>query len=303
VRFYSSAAEAERAGFRACLRCKPKNAHGTLAERAVGIAKALLDAAAEGQEGKTDLRSLAKHGGVSPFHLQRHFKRIVGLTPKAYLTKQRSILLRKNLRKGNSVLRATYESGFNSPSRAYAAAAKELGMSPSTYRKQGDGVEIAYWISATPLGRVLVGMTSRGVCAVMIGQSERDVLDQLRKEFPRAAIRKGGENQNKIVGDVVALIAKQKSKDIPLDVMGTPFQWKVWDALRKIPAGETRTYAEVARSIGRPNSARAVGRACATNRAAIVIPCHRVIRADGVIGEYRWGSRLKERLLKQETRE
>lgn len=176
-------------------------------------------------------------------------------------------------------------------------------MSPSSYRKQGEGVEISYWISATPLGQVLVGMTARGVCAVMIGQSGRDVVDQLRREFPKAAIQKGGESKNKIVADVVAMIAKQRVANIPLDVMGTPFQWKVWEALRKIPAGETRTYGEVARSIGRPNSARAVGRACATNRAAIVIPCHRVVRGDGIIGEYRWGASLKKKLLQKEAAE
>lgn len=195
VRFYSSVAEAEQAGFRACLRCRPKSTHATLAERAVTAAKLILDSAGDGAEG-TDLRSLAARTGISPFHLQRHFKRIVGMSPKAYLTKKRTTKLRKHLRTAVSVLRATYESGFNSPSRAYAAAGRELGMAPSVYRKQGEGVEILYWISATSLGRVIVGATSRGVCAVMIGKSERELVDQLRNEFPRATLKKGGSKEN-----------------------------------------------------------------------------------------------------------
>jgi AraC family transcriptional regulator of adaptative response/methylated-DNA-[protein]-cysteine methyltransferase len=299
VRFYSSAVDAEKAGFRACLRCRPKNRHATRAERAVAVAKSILDSAGDGVEG-TDLKTLAQKTGISPFHLQRHFKRIVGMTPKAYLTKKRSTELRKNLRKGVSVLRATYDAGFNSPSRAYAAAESELGMSPSIYRKHGEGVEIAYWISPSAFGRLIVATTKRGVCAVMLGTSDSELLDQLRSEFPRAIIRRGAD-RNKTVSDVIALVEKGASKDIALDIMGTPFQWKVWDALRKIPSGQTRTYGEVARAIGSPNSARAVGRACATNRAAIVIPCHRVVRGDGVIGEYRWGSGLKKRLLKHEA--
>lgn len=303
VRFYSSGAEAEKAGFRACLRCRPKGRHATLAQKAVELVKAVLDSSVEGQLGESaiDLKSLAASAGVSPFHLQRNFKRIVGLTPKAYLAKKRSTLLRTNLKKGGSVLRATYESGFNSPSRAYAAAGRELGMSPSRYRKDGAGVEISYWISRTSFGRVIVGATGRGVCAVMIGESDSGLVAQLRSEFPKATIRKGGLDASKFVTAVIRLIESRGSREIPLDLVGTPFQWKVWDALRKIPSGETRTYGEVARSIGKPKSARAVGRACATNRAAVVIPCHRVVRGDGGTGEYRWGAGLKQRLLRHEA--
>lgn len=302
VHFYRSSVDAEKAGYRACLRCRPKTRHGTLAEKAVEKVRSLLDSAAEAGTGDraTDLKSLAAFAGVSPFHLQRHFKRIVGLTPKGYLAKKRSTLLRTNLKKGGSVLRATYESGFNSPSRAYAAANKELGMSPSHYRKDGAGVEISYWISRTSFGRVIVAATGRGICGVMIGSSDSELIEQLRSEFPKATLRQGGARESRIVSGVVQLIEQGESNQIRLDIAGTPFQWKVWEALRKIPSGETRTYGEIARLIGKPRAARAVGRACATNRAAVVIPCHRVVRGDGKPGEYRWGSGLKARLLRHE---
>jgi AraC family transcriptional regulator, regulatory protein of adaptative response / methylated-DNA-[protein]-cysteine methyltransferase len=302
VRFYSSTREAERAGYRACLRCRPDSVHGTAAEKAVEMTKAFLDSAASGADAaNTDLKSLAARAGVSPFHLQRHFKRIVGLTPKGYLTKKRSTLLRSNLKKGGSVLRAVYESGFNSPSQAYAAAGKEIGMSPSAYRKQGSGIEISYWISKTSFGRMIVGATARGVCAVLIGDSDTALVAALRSEFPKATLRAGSEGGNRTVAAVTRLVESGHQENIPLDVGGTPFQWKVWEALRRIPSGETRTYAEIARSIGKPNAARAVGRACASNRAAILIPCHRVVRGDGVPGEYRWGSTLKHKLLRHEA--
>lgn len=300
VQFYSSAASAEKAGYRACLRCTPKSTDATRIEKAVARAKSILDATSETSR-SVDLRSLASAVGVSPFHLQRHFKRILALTPKAYLTKKRSTLLRANLRKEENVLRASYESGFNSPSRAYAAAAKELGMSPSEYRKEGAGIEISYWFSRTAFGRMIVGATKTGVCAVMLGQSDSDLLEELRREFPRATITKGGAKTNKVVSAVVKLVQGTGNGAIALDLAGTPFQWKVWEALRKIPHGETRTYGEVASSIGKPGAARAVGRACATNKAAIVVPCHRVVRGDGVIGEYRWGSSLKKELLNREA--
>lgn len=303
VLYYRNGSEAEKDGFRACLRCKPKSRHGTRAEAAVEIARSILDSAAESENmGKgTDLKSLAAQAHISPFHLQRNFKRIVGLTPKAYLTKKKSTLLRTNLRKGGSVLRATYESGFNSPSRAYAAAGRELGMSPSAYRKDGAGTEISYWIARTSFGRVLVGATSRGVCAVMIGPTESELVARLRSEFPKATLRTGGADGNKTVAAVIQQVENGGPQKIPLDVGGTPFQWKVWEVLRKIPSGETRTYGEIARAIGKPGAARAVGRACAKNRAAVLIPCHRVVRGDGALGDYRWGSTLKKRLLRREA--
>ncbi len=199
------------------------------------------------------------------------------------------------------MLRAAYESGFNSPSRAYAAAKKELGMSPSAYRREGSGVEISYWVTITKFGRMIVGATKNGLCAVMLGNSEGELADQLRAEFPRAVIRKGTGDRSKVVASVVKLVEGSGAGAIDLDLGGTPFQWKVWEALRKIPPGETRTYGEIAAAIGKPGAARAVGRACSTNRAAIVIPCHRVVRADGDIGEYRWGTTMKKRLLSHEA--
>ncbi len=302
VQFYRSADSAEKAGFRACLRCLPKSAHANRVEKAVFQARLKLDMCVMENGAKDmDLKSLATAVGVSPYHLQRHFKQIVGMTPKAYLTKKRSTILRSNLRKGGSVLRATYESGFNSPSRAYAAAGRELGMSPSAYRKEGAGVDISYWISRTSFGRVIVGATSVGICAVMIGNSDKELVNELCAEFPKAIITKGSGEKSKVVAAVVRLAAGGPSSRIDLDVGGTPFQWKVWEALRKIPAGETRTYGEVAAAIGKPGAARAVGRACATNRAAVLIPCHRVVRSDGEAGEYRWGAEVKKRLLLHES--
>lgn len=303
VRFYSSSPEAERAGFRACLRCHPKSAFGSRVERAVRDARIKLDAAAASPAtgSPTGLKSLAKTVGVSAFHLQRHFKRIVGLTPRAYLSKKRSTLLRENLRKGATVLHAIYESGFNSPSRAYAAAGKELGMSPTSYKKKGMGIEISYRTAVSSFGRVIVGNTQRGVCAVMIGASEKDLVAQLSAEFPNATLRKGDGANSRVLRNVIQLIDKGRAREVALDVGGTPFQWKVWEALRKIPVGQTRTYGEIAREIGRPGAARAVGRACAANRAAVLIPCHRVVRGDGGSGEYRWGAALKRRLLNRET--
>ena len=174
-------------------------------------------------------------------------------------------------------------------------------MSPSMYRKEGEGAQISYWTSRTSFGRVIVAATERGVCAVMLGQSDVELVEQLRSEFPRAALKKGPAEGNRTVSAVIRLIESGHSEEIAIDVGGTPFEWKVWEALRKIPVGETRTYGEIARVIGMPNAARAVGRACATNRAAILVPCHRVVRGDGAPGEYRWGPALKQKLLRHEA--
>lgn len=305
VHFYSSAEEAALEGFRPCLRCAPDEKHGSRAEKAVAMAKDILDRSAmDGSLGlSTDLKSLARSSGVSPFHLQRNFKRIVGLSPKAYLTKRKSTLLRENLRKGGTVLRATYESGFASPSAAYAAAGRELGMSPSTYQRTGAGTIISYWVSPSSVGKVIVAATERGVCAVLIGTSETGLVNELRSEFPLASIQKGESKGNSIVKSIVRTIeGRSRSADVEFDLTGTPFQWRVWQALRQIPIGETRSYGEIASAIGRPGAARAVGRACSTNRAAIVVPCHRVVRGDGKSGEYRWGPELKQRLLEREAK-
>lgn len=304
VIFYGGSDAARRAGYRPCRRCTPDEIHGSRAEKAVAVVQLLLDRAASDSSmvGQTKLKVLADRAGISPFHLQRHFKRLVGLTPRAYLTKQKSTQLRHNLRKGGTVLRASYESGFASPSSAYAAAARELGMSPSAYRKDGTGTEIAYWTTITALGHVIVAATERGVCAVMMGSSEREVVQKVRAEFPGAAIQKGNTNGNNWVKSIVKTVERGgQSRDVALDLAGSPFQWRVWEALRRIPIGETRTYGEIARAIGKPGAARAVGRACATNPAAVLIPCHRVVRGDGKTGEYRWGAERKKKLLAREA--
>ena len=198
-------------------------------------------------------------------------------------------------------MQASYEAGFGTPSRAYAAARKQLGMSPGDYRRKGEGMEITFAFGSSVVGEVLVGATKRGICAVSIGRDRESLMHELRTEFPLAEMKQGDARTRKLVSAVLEALDSGTLADIPLDVPGSAFQFKVWDALRKIPVGETRTYGEIARSIGMPKSARAVGRACATNRAAVVIPCHRAIRSDGGSGEYRWGAELKRELLDREA--
>jgi AraC family transcriptional regulator of adaptative response/methylated-DNA-[protein]-cysteine methyltransferase len=303
VRFFTRSDDAEREGFRPCRRCRPNDV--SRAADSVLRAKEILDRHAEsGAEGGVSLGELASTVGMSPFHLQRVFQAQVGLSPARYLRARRGERFKSQLRTGGTVSRATYDAGLGSSSRAYELAESQLGMSPATYRRGGEGAAIRYRVVRSSLGRVLVAATARGVCAVKLGD-DADVLErELAEEYPRAEIVRARGTDDEF-GAWVDAIVRSVDRDgdspaVPVDVKATAFQWRVWRALQEIPRGETRSYTEVAASIGQPSAARAVASACAHNRVALVIPCHRVVRSDGALSGYRWGPERKQKLLERE---
>ena len=302
VSFFNQPDDAELAGYRACKRCDPRASAGESANaQAIERARDYLDAHTDRT---VSLAELAAHAGVSTSHLQRSFKRIVGLSPKEDQDAHRVQNFKARLRAGDTVSRATYEAGFGSSSRVYERTDALLGMTPASYRRGGLGVRIRYAIADAPIGRVLVGTTDRGVCAVELGATNADVEQALRADFPNATIERSDDAQDGWVRAVLERIRDPhhaRGHDIPLDVDGTAFQWLVWKALQEIPSGERRTYRDVAQAIGRPTATRAVARACATNRVAIVIPCHRVVREDGNLAGYKWGVDRKRKLLDEEA--
>ncbi|MEO6525065.1 MAG: methylated-DNA--[protein]-cysteine S-methyltransferase [Gemmatimonadaceae bacterium] len=247
------------------------------------------------------LARLALEAGASPAHLQRTFTRIVGLSPKQYQEQQRLGTLKSALRDGRTVSSATYEAGFASGRRVYEAADEALGMTPGAYRRRGVGVSIHYTAVPTTLGLLLVAVTERGVCSVSLGDEEEALVAALRAEYPAAALVRATDASDRLVDAVVAHVEGRASgEELPIDVRATAFQWQVWRALQRIPEGATRSYQAIARELGRPSAARAVARACASNRVAILIPCHRVVRGDGALGGYRWGVDRKAALLARE---
>jgi AraC family transcriptional regulator of adaptative response/methylated-DNA-[protein]-cysteine methyltransferase len=299
VSFFAGPAEAESAGFRACLRCKPASAEPPTAVRAVRRAVAFLEAHA-GES--VPLSTLARAAGLSPFHLQRTFKKLVGVTPKKYADAQRADRLKALLKDGSGVASATFEAGYGSSSRAYAQAPRHLGMTPARYARGGKGLHIRFATVTTALGRLLVGATDRGVCAVTLGDTDRALEAGLRREYPEALLEKAPG----ALAEWTALIAGSLAgavdlSSIPLDLRATTFQRRVWEALRAIPRGETRSYGELAAAIGAPSAARAVASACAHNPAALVVPCHRIVRGDGSLGGYRWGASRKRAILHSES--
>ncbi|MGA9566424.1 MAG: bifunctional DNA-binding transcriptional regulator/O6-methylguanine-DNA methyltransferase Ada [Candidatus Korobacteraceae bacterium] len=297
VEFFADPQQAERAGYRACLRCKPTEISAQA--RTVMHARRLLDEA----EGVLTLAELSKRVGVSPFHLQRLFKRATGLSPREYQSARRMQSVKHGLRKGDDVTTALYDAGFSSPSRLYEKSSQHLGMTPGTYRKGGAGMTIQYATVASPLGRVLVAATARGLCSVRFGESAGELERELREEFSAAVIRRDDAALQPYVKPLLAsLCGEGTTVDLPLDIRATAFQKKVWEALREIPTGETRSYTDVARTIGNPKAVRAVARACASNPVAVVVPCHRVVRSSGESSGYRWGVERKKKLLEQERR-
>ncbi len=303
VRFFSAPAEAERAGFRACRRCRPNDLQR--AEESVTRARAILDGhAASGNEGTITLRALGDAVGLSPFHLQRVFQAQVGLSPARYLRAQRAEQFKRRLRASDTVSRASYEAGFGSSSRSYELVDTQLGMTPATYRRGGAGMEIRHCVVRTSLGHVLVAATERGVCAVTLGDDEGTLVRDLAAEYPRASLVRAEHADEAFAAWVDAIVAyvdrQGVSPAVPVDVSATAFQWRVWRALQQIPLGETRSYSDVAEAIGKPGAVRAVASACASNRVALVIPCHRVVRSDGSVSGYRWGPERKRRLLERE---
>jgi len=300
VVFFNTAAAAAAAGFRACKRCQP--AGPSLESELTGRIQAAcrtLETAAE----PVKLPALARAAGLSPFHFHRLFKRQMGLTPKQYHSAHRHQRFKAELRRQPRVTTAALEAGFNSLSRAYDQVSKRLGMKPRQFQHGGRGQEINFAIQATSLGRLLVAATGKGVCTVELGNRSDDLRNRLKALFPLATLRE----DPKAIGGYLKSLAKLaeapgQSISLPLDLRGTAFQMKVWEALQKIPAGQTVTYSHLARTIGCPGAVRAVASACAANPLAIAIPCHRALRKDGQLGGYRWGLNRKRLLLKREMR-
>ncbi len=294
VKYFPAPDEAERAGFRACRRCNPREDPGL----------ALVERACRRIEAGTGSRlgELAAEFGVAEQRLTRLFRKHLGITPRQYAESRRIDRFRSEVRNGRSVTDALYEAGYGSGSRLYERASDELGMTPATYRRGGRGATIAYSVVQCALGRLLVAGTGRGICAVALGNAEAGLEAALYLEFPGAEIERDENRLRQWTSSLVRQLEGQEpSAELPLDVRATGFQRRVWEELRKIPWGETRTYGEIARAVGQPTAARAVARACATNPAALVIPCHRVVPASGGTGGYRWGAARKSRLLKAEA--
>jgi AraC family transcriptional regulator, regulatory protein of adaptative response / methylated-DNA-[protein]-cysteine methyltransferase len=306
VAFHATPADAEAAGFRPCKRCKPTDWQADLGlSKPVARACTLFDSA----EGDTppSLSEVARRVGLSSGALSKRFIAELGVNPRDWLVARKRQRFRKALRDGDSVADALYGAGYGSPSRVYESSDKALGMTPATYAKGGAGAEIDYTTVDSDYGRVLVASTHKGIAAVFLGDDDRTLEKDLKRDFPAAQITRNDPALAPRVKHVLARLYGRKpsaldAPEVPLDIVGTAFQWKVWKALTDIPPGETRTYGEIAKHIGEPGAARAVGRACATNRAAGVIPCHRAVGARGSLNGYRWGVARKERLLADERR-
>lgn len=299
VRFYALPQAARAAGLRACKRCKPDaiELRHPQAEL-VRIACQLLEVT---DDETPDLAELSNELAVSRFHLQRLFKKLMGITPRQYAEARRTARFKEHLKAGESVSAATYEAGFGSSSRLYEKAIAQLGMTPATYRKGGKGMQIRYAVAQSPLGCLLVAATTKGICAVTLGDEAGRLQQDLAVEFPEAEIR---ADETGLKSHLNALLSHLNGQlphpELPLDVRGTAFQKRVWEELRRIPYGKTVSYSELAHRIDRPAATRAVARACATNPVALITPCHRVIRANGELSGYRWGIERKQALLRQE---
>jgi AraC family transcriptional regulator, regulatory protein of adaptative response / methylated-DNA-[protein]-cysteine methyltransferase len=299
VAFHDTCADAERAGFRPCKRCRP-NGQAPAEQQAAAVAKACR--LIEDAEEMPRLDALAQAAGLSPYHFHRVFKAATGLTPKAYGVAHRARRVRDELVRSKSVTAAIYGAGFNSNSRFYESASKLLGMTPTEFRAGGRHAAIRFAVGECSLGAILVAATPKGVCAVALGDDPEALVRALQDRFPKAELIGADAAFEQLVARVVGLVeTPAQSVDLPLDVRGTAFQQRVWRALRDIPAGETASYAEIARRIGRPKAVRAVASACASNVIAVAIPCHRVVRQDGHISGYRWGIERKKALLRREA--
>lgn len=300
VTFYMRPDQAEKAGFRACLRCRPRsvggNPHDDFAKQVCRYIEQHLDE-------PVTLERLSQIFQLSPFHLQRRFKGVLGITPREYAESCRMRQLKRNLQAGDNVTRAMYDAGYGSSSRLYEKTSSQLGMTPDKYRRGAIATSIRYACTDSPLGRMLIAATDKGVCSIQFAGSDEELLEGLKREFPFAS-RKPDQGGLKIWART--LLSKMGGRDpkatLPLDIRATAFQRLVWTYLQSIPFGDTQSYGEVAKGIGRPTASRAVARACATNPVAVAIPCHRVVREDGNISGYRWGVERKKALLEAEQR-
>lgn len=298
VAFFKSCGEAEKFGLRACLRCRPKESAAVDPHvQKIVHACELLES-----DDRYSLDDLAAEIDLSPYHLQRSFKEIIGVSPKKYSEAKRMERFKSELRDGGDVTAAMYDAGFGSSSRLYEKTAENLGMTPSAYKKGGQGMVISYSITDCELGRILVARTIKGLCNVAFADDDESLETNLHKEFPNAEVVKDAKVLKGFVDEILKHLSGEKKRlDLPLDIQATAFQMRVWELLRKIPYGETVTYTQIAEKLGDKKKVRAVAQACANNRVAVVIPCHRVIGKDGKLSGYRWGVERKEKLLVQEA--
>lgn len=298
VEFFVRPEQAEQAGYRACLRCRPKSFSGNTESDGV---RAICRFMETHLDEPLTLERLGKEFRQSPFHLQRRFKAVLGITPREFADSCRMRMLKRNLQAGDSVTRAMYDAGYGSSSRLYEKTASQLGMTPDKYRRGAIAATIRYTCADSPLGRMLIAATDRGICSIQFARSDGELIEGLKREFPFAA-RKPDEGRLRAWGE--SLLRHMRGKDLdsslPLDIRATAFQRRVWAYLQSIPFGATQSYSQVAQGIGQPRACRAVARACATNPVAVAIPCHRVVREDGSMGGYRWGIERKKALLEME---
>ena len=295
VRFFSDPESARHAGFEPCRRCKPLDAKPQVIETVCRYIEGHSDE-------QITLLTLADLVGLSPFHLQRKFKAAVGITPREYAQNYRLKRFKALARTSSSVTDAMYEAGYGSNSRLYEHSDAQLGMTPLSYRSRGAGESIRFTTETTAVGRMLIAATERGICSIQFGSSEEELVRTLKQEFANASIERDELMLLPYAEQLTAFLDRKRiSLDLPVDIRASAFQQLVWNYLRQIPYGETRSYSDVARSLGKPKATRAVARACATNPVAVVIPCHRVVRSDGGHGGYRWGLERKEALLALES--
>ncbi len=302
VLFFATCEEAEAAGYRACKRCHPRDAtmpdtSGELVQRAVQLIES---------SGNARLDELGQQLNVSPYHLQRTFKKVLGISPLKYAQSRQQAQMKAGLKRGETVTHATYNAGFNSSSQVYQRSDLALGMTPGNYQRGGRGMQIAYTLLDCALGHMLIAGTPRGICAIYFGDNDAEMEQALLKEYPAAAIER---HENTVLSEWAQAVLNFLDRrqpyaplaNLPIDVQGTAFQAMVWQALRQIPPGITWSYSDVAKAIGQPTAMRAIANACGANRVSVVIPCHRVVREDGQTGGYRWGSARKAKLLAAES--
>src|ERR1041385_4815973 len=304
VKFFQVPEAAEQEGFRACKRCHPRRAK--VMDPQIELVRSLCHIIDEHDEEDVTLERLSSITGVSSHHLQRTFKELMGVTPRQYADQQRLKKFKANVKRGSSVTEAMYDAGYGSSRALYEKSSSQLGMTPATYGRGGKGMRIVYTIADSPLGCLLVAATERGVCSVKLGDSDAELSRALFTEYPNASI----DSQDTAISPSLNLWLEQvlsslngtsRTIDLPMDLQATTFQVRVWEELRRIPYGSTRSYQEIAKAIGKPNAVRAVANACAGNHLALVIPCHRGIREDRSLGGYRWGLERKRNLLKLES--
>lgn len=302
VVFFETPKTAETEGFRACMRCKPDSA--TEKDPQVEMVLKVCQLVEDNLEENVSLEFLGEQTGMSPHHLQRTFKSILGITPKQYATALKIKSFKEQVQRGEDVTGAMYEAGFGSSRALYENAADKLGMTPAAYKSKGKGMKISYTVTDSDLGKMLVAKTGRGICSVTFGDKEKELVENLKNEFSAAEITEDKSGLNLAVRSILNLLdGTEKRFALPLDVQATAFQLQVWETLRKIPYGETRSYKQVAESIGKPGAVRAVARACATNPTALITPCHRVVRENGDLSGYRWGVERKREILAKEAGE